>query len=398
MNDGLDGRETIAFGLAAAEIATLVMALLTGYAVLHSGLAGAVAWSLAAVLLAGGATLAWGRLAGRPLLEWAVLLARFLVRTRLVSRPPRPARAQQTGAVVIPLALRRVESEDATSIRGESAAGSAAVDRRGGRSHVVGFFSLNGGTGRTTLAVEVAAVLAVGGSTSAATGSRGLRVALLDLTERSPGVGLRLGIPPQMPARDGSPTGPGSCLVTHRPGLLVGLPPLSPASPAAPVALIDAAEDRGADVVVVDVDCDLGARCEEVLRRCDQVLVTLTPTAGGVLDAYHSTAVLRRMGLRDRIGFVLNRWRPGIDVAETMTDLGGVILARFPTITRWSRPRTATEAPPSTAPARSPRRSSTSPPRWGVRRAGGGSRWRSRVGTAMPGERSRPEALHRAGG
>ena len=137
MNDGLEGRETVAFGLAAGEIAVLVLALLTGYAVLRSGLAGALAWSLAAVLVAGGATLAWGRLAGRPLLEWSVLLARFLVRTRharvarlrvrwkrwglaaraaalmegwwrrLVSRSPRSTRPLQTGAVVVPLALRR---------------------------------------------------------------------------------------------------------------------------------------------------------------------------------------------------------------------------------------------------------------------------------------------------
>jgi MinD-like ATPase involved in chromosome partitioning or flagellar assembly len=315
------------------------------------------------VLVAGGATLAWGRLAGRPLLEWSVLLVRFLVRTRhqrtarlragwirwgrpgaaarsekwrrrLVSRAPRSGRALQTGAVVIPLALRRVEAEAGSAVGGETEAAWRADHDGHCRSHVVCFFSLNGGTGRTTLAVEVAAMPAVGGRATAATRWPGVRVALLDLTERSPGVGLRLGIPPP-PARGDAPPTLSACLVATGTRLLVGLAPAAPTpaeptSAVAPEAVIEAAEDRGADVVVVDVDCDLSGRCRRVLQRCDQVLVTVTPTAGGVLDAYRSTAVLRRMGLRDRIAYVVNRWRPGIDLAETMADLGGVIAAEIP--------------------------------------------------------------------
>jgi CO dehydrogenase nickel-insertion accessory protein CooC1 len=83
-------------------------------------------------------------------------------------------------------------------------------------------------------------------------------------------------------------------------------------------------------VVVVDFDCDLGDHCRDLLARCDQLLVTLTPTAGGVLDAYRSTALLRRLGLRERIGHVVNRWRPGLDLREVMADLGGEIMAEIP--------------------------------------------------------------------
>ncbi|HWF58123.1 MAG TPA: hypothetical protein VG520_07210 [Candidatus Dormibacteraeota bacterium] len=353
MNDGLDGRETIAFGLVAGEIAVLTLTLLAGYAALHSGIPEPIAWTLAAVLLSAGAALAWGRLAGRPLLEWCVLLVRFLVRTRhartawpqsrwrrgaAAGHGPRPLEA---GAVVIPLALRRMDAAGgatppaarlAVVDGGRAAVAGAARDRRR-RAHVVAFFSLCGGTGRTTLAVEVAATLATAGRAAAATGAPATRVALLDLAERSPGVGLRLGIPPPPPGKRQPAVGGG--LVTHGPGLLVGLPPFAaaPADPSsgdAAEVLIRAAEAGGADVVVVDVDCDLGARCRQVLERCDQVMVTLTPTAGGVLDAYRSTAVLRRMGLRDRIGYVVNRWRPGIDLREAMADLGGVIAAEIP--------------------------------------------------------------------
>jgi hypothetical protein len=196
---------------------------------------------------------------------------------------------------------------------------------------VAAFFSLNGGTGRTALAVEVAAILAVRGRAAAATRSPGRRAALLDLTERSPRVGLRLGIAPPLSA-SGSTGESAGRLLTHHFGLLVWLPPAggSVSDEPSPRLLIEAAEDGGAGIVVVDIDCDLGPRCVEVLRRCDQVLITLTPTAGGVVDAYRSTAVLRRMGLRERIGYVVNRWHPGIDIGETMADLSGAVAAEVP--------------------------------------------------------------------
>jgi hypothetical protein len=342
MNDGLDGRETIAFGLGAGEVAAFVLALMTAYAVIRSGLAGVVAWPVAGLVAGGGAALAWGRLAGRPMLEWAVLLAGFMVRTA----PARAARTRRRldawsaglrarasevrlrvlprvaavapgkgGDVVLPLALRRLEP---------TAAARTEVPVRPPRagSHVVGFFSLAGGAGRTTLAVELAATLAVRGRTAAATGAPGRRVVLLDLARRNPAVGLRLGLPPPAGAADG--------LIAHPTGLLVGVAPSSSpgaAAPAFPAALVD---DASADVVVVDFDCDLGDHCRDVLARCDQLLVTLTPTAGGVLDAYRSTALLRRLGLRERIGHVVNRWRPGLDLREVMADLGGEIMAEIP--------------------------------------------------------------------
>jgi Flp pilus assembly CpaE family ATPase len=343
MNDGLDSRETLAFGLAAGEVAVCVLALLSGYTVLRSGLPGAVGWTLALLLVGAGAVLSWGRLAGRPMVEWAVLLAGFVIRTRhirvarareragrwsattraaasaarvrMAARSPSSRRDLHSGDVVIPLALRRLEP----------VGGAGSVARRAqGRSHVVGFFSLAGGTGRTTLAVEVAALLAVRERAAGATGSTGLRVALLDLARRNPCVGLRLGMPAPPRPR----------LLAHETGLLVGLAPATlPAdlggAPASP-QLVDSLERAAVDIVIVDFDCDLGELCGALLERCDQVLVTMTPTAGGVVDAYRSTALLRRLGLRDRIGHVVNRWRPGVDLGEVMGDLAGTIVAQIP--------------------------------------------------------------------
>src|SRR5438270_565668 len=59
------------------------------------------------------------------------------------------------------------------------------------------FYSLNGGSGRTTLAAEVAAMLAARGMYRPAPDepAQRLRVALLDLDLRSPNVAMRLGVP-----------------------------------------------------------------------------------------------------------------------------------------------------------------------------------------------------------
>ncbi len=343
MNDGLDGRETIAFGLGAAEVAALVLSLLTAYAMLRSGLPGAIGWLMAALVAGGGALLAWGRLAGRPLVEWAILVGAFLLRTA----PARTAKTRQrlrdcwaplrvlladarrrlgpadaavapgqTGGVVIPLALRRLSSSSAPRVLAP-----VRVVRPG--SHVVGFFSLAGGTGRTTLAVEVAALLAVRGRAGAATGDRRARVLLLDLARRNPAAGLRLGLAP--------PAGSDDAVLTHPTGLLVSVAPASGspagATPPWPERLVGSA---GADVVVVDFDCDLGEQCHDVLARCDQLLVTVTPSATGVVDAYRSTALLRRLGLRERVGHVVNRSRAGVELDEVMADLGGEIVASIP--------------------------------------------------------------------
>jgi len=192
---------------------------------------------------------------------------------------------------------------------------------------VIAFFSLNGGSGRTTLAVEVAALLAVRGRATAAVGGRGMWVGLVDGTRRNPAAELRLGIllaaapPAEFPAPP----------VTHESGLLVARSTAGHEGVAQPVErTIAAVETAGAEVILLDLDCDLGDRCGDALRRCDEVHVVVTPTAGGVLDAYRSTAALRRLGLRERIRYVVNRSRGDHDLAETMADLGGHIGAEIP--------------------------------------------------------------------
>jgi MinD-like ATPase involved in chromosome partitioning or flagellar assembly len=206
----------------------------------------------------------------------------------------------------------------------------------------VTFFSLKGGSGRTTLATEVACVLAARGRHLAADGTvRPLSVALLDLDLASATVAVRLGIAqPTLSdylARGGEPTHLDACMVRHRSGLRVLLGPPKPVAtgpaalePARVAEILHRLERDGAHFVVIDVGADLGAVTTWVLSAVHDVFVVVTPTAGGVQDAYRSTEALRRLGLGHKLRYVVNRAREGSAFDEVMGDLGGRIAATIP--------------------------------------------------------------------
>jgi hypothetical protein len=49
-----------------------------------------------------------------------------------------------------------------------------------------------------------------------------------------------------------------------------------------------------------------------------------------VLDAYRSTTALRRLGLRERIDYIVNRCTGPIQLGEVMGDLDGAVVAEIP--------------------------------------------------------------------
>ena len=206
------------------------------------------------------------------------------------------------------------------------------------------FFSLGGGTGKTTLAVEVAGLLADRGRCRAGRGAAAPpRVALVDLDLTSPRAGLRLGVPAltDWDLAEADLVGPavGRLLAVHEsgpqvmPGPACLLPSGSTDRPevvrrlAAAVAELEA---RGCDTIVLDVAGDLSALTRWALEGAQDVFVVLTPTAGGIQDAYRSTQALRRLGLRHRLRYVVNRHRAEPLIAEAMGDLGGVVIAAVP--------------------------------------------------------------------
>lgn len=206
----------------------------------------------------------------------------------------------------------------------------------------VTFFSLNGGSGRTTLATEVACVLAARGRHMALDGTvRPLDVALLDLDLRSATVSVRLGIPqPTLAdyvARGADSAHLDGCMVRHPSGVhaLLGMPkPVAGGpgalEPARVAEIVHQLECDGAQFVVIDVTADLDAVTTWVLSAAHDVFVVLTPTASGVQDAYRTTAALRRLGLAQKLRYVVNRARGSVDLDEVMGDLGGRIAAVIP--------------------------------------------------------------------
>lgn len=403
--DGFDEPDVLALGMRADQLAAAAGAAILVWCLLHTAWPAAVQWPLAAVLSGCGASLGLVRWQGRPGIEWAVLGLRYRLRPRrgvLFSTeddadqpwtrwlrddpapnpvgpapvpPPEtspepadahtepPSSAADTGrgdelgdlpegeleldndngeAVIIPLGLRLADEDD--SVIGEAPAPPAAPPGPffAGATRRITFFSLNGGSGKTTLAVEVAGLLAARGVEQPRNGAsaRRLKVALLDLDTRSPTVSVRLGVPhPTVWDYLQSPAGETSIddfMVTHRSGLRALLGPPKPLSTQTAIdcgklsAIVRELEADGCHFIVIDVAADLGPASTWALHEAHDIFIVLTPTAGGLQDAYRSTEVLRRLGMRHKISYVVNRSRGGgFSFRDTMSDLDGRIAAEI---------------------------------------------------------------------
>jgi MinD-like ATPase involved in chromosome partitioning or flagellar assembly len=426
--DGFDRPDTIAFGLDAPRLITVVVGALSAYAVMQAPLPFAVRVGVAVLLALLSAVLGWARYAGRPVLQWAWLALRFalspqsgggVVQTRAAAAVATAADPQPVAAEPVPeppptpvedgvpvwaqwlhfetepavpelppdtveavreaplVVVMEEQPEEVAAVPVTAAPDLAAEPEELPRGDVlqfpithpdvalqppppthitdaappavfvgaprrITFFSLNGGSGRTTLATEVACVLAARGRHLAADGTvRPLDVALLDLDLRSATVAVRLGIPQPTLAdyvlRGAEPAHLDACMVRHPSGVraLLGMPkPVASGpgalEPARVAEIVHRLERDGAQFIVIDVAADLGAVTTWVLSAVHDIFVVLTPTASGVQDAYRTTAALRRLGLGHKLRFVVNRARGNVDLDEVMGDLGGRIAAVVP--------------------------------------------------------------------
>ena len=383
--DGFDAPDQLAFGLGAGQLAVVMVGALAAYSLLRSSLPVAIAGPAAALIAGVAAGLGWLRVAGRPALDWAVFAGLYLVaaatrddamrggggggpglgrgsrrwrragraaqRTRPGDRltpPERPAtatvrdaeadrRRRPTATWTEPATpiIQLFGSRHEARVNPPTPPAPATPPRRDGARRVT-FFSLRGGTGRSTLATELACLLAA---------SRGddvppPKVALIDLDLRSPSVAVRLGAPEKTlldyalaPLEDRCVT---DFMVTHASGAHVLLGPQSAVNPEWPVTpallreVLRELDMEGFDLIVLDVAPELSPLTTTALCACDDVFVVVVPTAGGVQDAYRSTEALRRLGLRHQLRYIVNRSRPGTDLTEPMADLGGQLIGDIP--------------------------------------------------------------------
>lgn len=420
--DGFDVSEPLLWGLTTSQLGTLGAGAALAYAAIRAPLPPAAAAALAALVTAAACALALLRVEGRTLAAWAGAAARFRARPRhgfvvvqggaggetagdrvvgtAAANPTSgdpgtgPGAPRRRPTLVLLPEPARGAGEDGWPDRrrpglevGEGAAAGAPAELRtrpgpgpggadpqgcdggaGAALHAtrrVTFFSLAGGTGRTTLAVEVAALLA---SRSAAPWPAPA-VALLDLDLMSPRASVRLGVPlltgwgdavSELPLREAlnrlvrvHPSGlrvvPGPAAVPAGKadpwGMGAGLrwgrashpeaPPEAGWAPDGPLLarlawLVAGIERQGCHTVVLDVPAGLGPVSRWALEAAHDIVVVLTPTAGGLQDAYRSTEALRRLGLGRKVRYAVNRGSDPRLFAEAMADLGGTVVAAIP--------------------------------------------------------------------
>jgi MinD-like ATPase involved in chromosome partitioning or flagellar assembly len=212
-----------------------------------------------------------------------------------------------------------------------------------GATQRIAFFSLKGGAGKTTLACEVAAMLARDARHRAAVGAspQRLRVALLDIDMGSANVSMKLGLThPTIwdlvvdPSPDRSRIN--ECLVEHEEsGLRVLLGPPRAIANAESRALgmqrlaqvLSHLDENQYHFVFIDMSTEVNELTTYVLEAVHQVYYVLTPTASGVQDTYRGVETVRRMGHRAKLRFVLNQRRGAFDPTEMLADLGGELSA-----------------------------------------------------------------------
>ena len=337
---GLHAEDRIALGLSATHLFYLVIFSMTGWAVLTSRLPGVLSVPVGILLIATGAALAWGRAAGRPLDRWAWLFLAYRGRPRrgwsmtqeddvtactsdnIVPLPPSPPRPEQPAANI---AMPLPRFEDRPPAR-----------RRARRSL---FFSYRGGSGRTTLATEVATVIA-----SSCAGPAVVRVALLDLDFSSSAVRLRLGldgpdITDLLLAADADGGAMERVLLRHESGLRVVLGPA--AGPVAVdafgslvprLAVLLAYLDEHFDLVVIDTDGAPGDLQAYLCEAVDDIFYVYAATPAGIFDLYRGVGALRRAGHRQKLRIVLNHANAAVDAGEPYADLRLHPVAAVPTL------------------------------------------------------------------
>jgi len=341
--EGLDPEDRIALGLPAANLVVAATGAVLALTTWSAPWPQPVRVGLCGLLAVATAGLAWGRAGERSALAWTGLWLGYQRRRHAAGRPsgqafgPPPATPRGPGVPPQRAAPRRLPLPPPP---GAGARGGAGPAREGARPRRVAFCSLKGGVGRTTLATEVAALLAAKGRVLDRTGvHRPLRVVLCDLDLDGASVGCRTGLtgPTLGPLLELAAVPPAQLRRTLQPepssGMRVLLGPSQGPGPAAPVppqrvtALLDALDPVDVDLVLLDLGSGLGPIPRAVVAAADELVVVLTPNPAAIQDTYRTVAGLRRCGLRRPPLFAVNR-DPGTAPLDALSsDLGGRLAA-----------------------------------------------------------------------
>jgi MinD-like ATPase involved in chromosome partitioning or flagellar assembly len=380
----LNGEDQFVLGLSVPRLSALLLGLLGAYTILHLALPTPVQLAAAATAFLTGAAIAWVRPEGRSLIHWMLAAIEFKFGQKIAHDSDSTARTESTAptrarrellgdggprlSIVIhsqsnpthelppaaPLAfaddvIELPSPDDGTGERADDDIDAETPEPAPvylGGPQVITFFSAKGGTGRTTLATEVAALLAMKGRyrESPTSPRQHLRVVLIDFDLASANVSARLGIAqptmldylcdltvPHPDPRDyivhHQPTGldvllgPSKCLAGDRAELL-GVPQAA--------HILSTLKAVGYQFLVLDMSATLGNLETYLLETATRIYCVVTPTAGSVQSLYRGVEALRRLGLGPKLQYVANKMRDGFNLAEPMGDLNGSLVARIP--------------------------------------------------------------------
>ncbi len=364
----LNGQDRFLLGLSVTNLGVVLFGLLAAWAVLHLGAPLALRIVAGALIAGSAAALAWIRPEGRSLVHWLLAAIAFLS-----SRPSEPAttaapagrRAASHGPQlsVVSQAMGAsaqragISDEEIVELPGPARAGgsSGATDEPPhpgptpvylGGPQIITFFSLKGGTGKTTLATETACLLASKGwyRDSSRGRPQPLKVLLADFDLASANVSIRTGLvqPTILDYLADAAGGAASVtdyLLRHEPSglhLLLGSPKCltatrSPAlEPARVEQILTSLKTAGYHFIFIDIGPLHGDVERSLLETADRVYCVVTPAAAAIQDLYRGVEALRRLGLGPRLRFVANMIRERRDLSEPMGDLGGTLEALIP--------------------------------------------------------------------
>jgi MinD-like ATPase involved in chromosome partitioning or flagellar assembly len=382
----LNGEDQFVLGLSVPRLAALLLGLLAAYTILHLTLPVPLQLSAAGMAALIGAAVAWVRPEGRSLIHWALAAVEFKFGQQLSphlessQRTERKTRTEHDRKLMSgrgprlsvithqtqstpthessPAAPVQFTDDDVIELPepsdGASQRGDIEIDAETtepapvylGGPQVITFFSAKGGTGRTTLATEVAALLAMKGRyrESPTSPRQPLRVVLIDFDLASANVSARLGIAqptmldylsdltvPHPDPRDyivrhqttglDVLLGPSKCLAGDR-AELFGVPQAA--------HILSTLKAAGYQFLVLDISATLGNLETYLLETATRIYCVVTPTAGSVQALYRGVEALRRLGLGPKLQYVANKMRDGFNLSEPMGDLNGSLVARIP--------------------------------------------------------------------
>jgi Mrp family chromosome partitioning ATPase len=244
---------------------------------------------------------------------------------------PAPVEPMSMRQEPVRLAVVRPDTDDADA---SSAAGQGeAAERPPVVPHVLPgmrvacFLSFVGGTGRTTLAVETASLIAARARFQTMEGEeRPVGVLLVDANRLASAVGLRLGLSPEALSSAWLPrfwlepsavgelavrSGSGPSVLTLPPHHQLSVSELHPMTDPPPEfsalaarAIIRGAEDAGYQLLVADLAANLEEGHRELIDKADIVIGVVRPSAESVAEPFRLAEVIRHMDVGRKLVLV----------------------------------------------------------------------------------------------